>query len=447
LNVVQSYWFNPDINSIQIFGKDIRTLLTVICQKIFFESKHSYYNYGPIEISKSGMDLQIGSDANVLPYVSTEKDGHRHTVVVTDRVYEYQHLKNIVTQVCSRGVDPNNPNTRAHLKSDDQILNLCLLSLMLDLGLFSELKGCLNLPFLRSLKHGSDTRELQVEISNLISEFDKANKDSVSRIQVEAMIFEASYKFMVNKNFSVYSDEFKLLNQLNSDPVYHRYLMLVKIYISLCQINKSSEVDYYKIRCNKDFRIVIPLSFSKATSDYLDFVTKRHNFSERDGFIFYDNLPLFDLRPQQPDIHLFKMRFDAGGPVQSMVKYIEISNMFKACNLDAKGPISSSTDSTNQAYIFFIADTTLMVEISSRGALTLKINQIPIEIATIFFNPAISFVPCFKYVDSQDVILFTSKNLHYLVDSGGQFNENYYGMKHNLIECISSEEIYVDLND
>jgi len=242
LNVVQSYWFNPDINSIQIFGKDIRTLLTVICQKIFFESKHSYYNYGPIEISKSGMDLQIGSDANVLPYVSTEKDGHRHTVVVTDRVYEYQHLKNIVTQVCSRGVDPNNPNTRAHLKSDDQILNLCLLSLMLDLGLFSELKGCLNLPFLRSLKHGSDTRELQVEISNLISEFDKANKDSVSRIQVEAMIFEASYKFMVNKNFSVYSDEFKLLNQLNSDPVYHRYLMLVKIYISLCQINKSSEV-------------------------------------------------------------------------------------------------------------------------------------------------------------------------------------------------------------
>jgi len=130
-----------------------------------------------------------------------------------------------------------------------------------------------------------------------------------------------------------------------------------------------------------------------------------------------------------------------------MVKYIEISNMFKACNLDAKGPISSSTDPTNQAYIFFIADTTLMVEISSRGVLTLKINQIPIEIATIFFNPAISFVPCFKYVDSQDVILFTSKNLHYLVDSGGQFNENYYGMKHNLIDCISSEEIYVDLND
>jgi hypothetical protein len=167
--------------------------------------------------------------------------------------------------------------------------------------------------------------------------------------------------------------------------------------------------------------------------------------------------------------------------------------MFKACNLDAKGPISSSTDPTNQvssrdvhisityfnliylcinpfrnlypspiqfaccqsptqyalsqAYIFFIADTTLMVEISSRGVLTLKINQIPIEIATIFFNPAISFVPCFKYVDSQDVILFTSKNLHYLVDSGGQFNENYYGMKHNLIDCISSEEIYVDLND
>ena len=38
------------------------------------------------------------------------------------------------------------------------------------------------------------------------------------------------------------------------------------------------------------------------------------------------------------------------------------------------------------------------------------------------------------------MILFTSRQLHYLVDKGGQFNENYYGMKHELIECITSEQ-------
>ena len=40
------------------------------------------------------------------------------------------------------------------------------------------------------------------------------------------------------------------------------------------------------------------------------------------------------------------------------------------------------------------------------------------------------------------MILFTSRQLHYLVDKGGQFNENYYGMKHELIECITSEQAH-----
>lgn len=50
-------------------------------------------------------------------------------------------------------------------------------------------------------------------------------------------------------------------------------------------------------------------------------------------------------------------------------------------------------------------------------------------------------------ISVQDVILFTSPNIHYLVDKSGQFNENYYGMKHELIECILSEQVFVDLND
>ena len=66
---------------------------------------------------------------------------------------------------------------------------------------------------------------------------------------MEQLIFEASYKFILNKKFAVSSKTFELIRQLNADPVYHQYLLLCKIYISLCQINKSVEVDYYKVDC------------------------------------------------------------------------------------------------------------------------------------------------------------------------------------------------------
>jgi hypothetical protein len=33
LNVAECYWHNPDLNSIQVFGKDIRAVLVVSCQK------------------------------------------------------------------------------------------------------------------------------------------------------------------------------------------------------------------------------------------------------------------------------------------------------------------------------------------------------------------------------------------------------------------------------
>ena len=45
------------------------------------------------------------------------------------------------------------------------------------------------------------------------------------------------------------------------------------------------------------------------------------------------------------------------------------------------------------------------------------------------------------------MILFSSPNIHYLVDQGGQFCTDYYGMRHELIDCIKSEEVYVDLID
>ena len=51
----------------------------------------------------------------------------------------------------------------AKLKSDDPVLNLSLLSLLLDFGLYDKYADCLNLPFLHSLKR-KNTRELQVNI-------------------------------------------------------------------------------------------------------------------------------------------------------------------------------------------------------------------------------------------------------------------------------------------
>ena len=53
LNVTEQYWQNPDLNSIQVFGKDVRALLcTACCQKIFFHEGHpGFYHYGPIMLS------------------------------------------------------------------------------------------------------------------------------------------------------------------------------------------------------------------------------------------------------------------------------------------------------------------------------------------------------------------------------------------------------------
>ena len=61
-------------------------------------------------------------------------------------------------------------------KTDDVVLNLCLLSLLLDFGLSEQLLAsliCLSVPW-----HGdglADKRQLQVEVSNWLHEFDKRN--------------------------------------------------------------------------------------------------------------------------------------------------------------------------------------------------------------------------------------------------------------------------------
>jgi|TARA_B100000085_G_scaffold261801_1_gene266449 hypothetical protein len=39
------------------------------------------------------------------------------------------------------------------------------------------------------------------------------------------------------------------------------------------------------------------------------------------------------------------------------------------------------------------------------------------------------------------VILFCSPQIRHHVDTAGQFDVNYYGMKHELIDCITSEQV------
>jgi hypothetical protein len=223
-------------------------------------------------------------------------------------------------------------------------------------------------------------------------------------------------------------------------------------------------VDYYKVKCNGKFQTIIPQNFSKTTGEYLEKISKQYTFSEKDRIIVYDDLPLFDLRLPQPEINLHTVRFDPPTTeVQSMVKYVEIKNAFQTLSIvvpqspqsprrhssleeEAKNQESLSV-SPQQQCLVFIADNALLMDVSSNGLVAIRINRILVEIATIFFNKAISFVPCFKYSDSEDVILFASPNIKLHVDNAGQFCSDYYGMKHELIECIGSHEVFVDLND
>jgi len=202
LNVVQEYWRNPDLSNIHVFGKDIRTLIAISTQKIFFDPENhcGSYHYGVLEVVSGGyynseptMDLAVGSSLHYLtPSVSqTHNRRNGNKLVITDRAFEFGYLKQIIEGI----FDSANGD---RFKADNEVLNLCLLSLMLDFGLYNEkYAGLLNLPFLQDLQHRSDTRELQVEVANRIHEFDRNNTDSsVSRSQVEDLLYECAYKFI-----------------------------------------------------------------------------------------------------------------------------------------------------------------------------------------------------------------------------------------------------------
>lgn len=99
-------------------------------------------------------------------------------------------------------------------------------------------------------------------------------------------------------------------------------------------------------------------------------MTGRYTFSERGGFIHYGETPLFDVRSSQPEIHLYKLRFAAGGEAQSMVKYIEFSNAFKAVGSEGN-------------FVLFIADNALLVDVEEG---VVRVNRIRIEMASVFLG-------------------------------------------------------------
>ena len=166
LNVMECYWHNPDLNNIQVFGKDIRRLLAISCQKIFFQedSKRGFYHYGVFEPETRGsyfrnadMDLAVASNVGYINPSVSRSESRQNVLVITDRVYEFHYLRNLLAGMFDRAGG-------AKVKSDNIVLNLCLLSLMLDFGLYEMYGGLLNLPYMQSLARLDDKRQLQVEI-------------------------------------------------------------------------------------------------------------------------------------------------------------------------------------------------------------------------------------------------------------------------------------------
>ena len=102
--------------------------------------------------------------------------------------------------------------------------------------------------------------------------------------------------------------------------------------------------------------------------------------------------------------------------------------------------------STSDKYLLFVADAALRVDATPTGV-EVRVNQTRVEVCAAFFNDAVSFVPCFTYADSEDAVLLASRHITYHVDGGGQHHVDYYGMKHEVVECIDSDECFVDLND
>ena len=136
------------------------------------------------------LDLAVAADhSQVTPGCSTGRSDACNVIAV-DRVFERSYLQRALEGLMSR-VD-------GEIRTDDAEINLALLSLLLDFGLF-RYASLLRLPSLPAAGRG-DLRQLQVEVSDSIHERDKkTTQDGVTRLRVEDLLFEVAHKFLVNR--------------------------------------------------------------------------------------------------------------------------------------------------------------------------------------------------------------------------------------------------------
>ena len=76
---------------------------------------------------------------------------------------------------------------------------------------------------------------------------------------MEELLFEASYKFIVNKKFPVRSRAFELLQQLSADPAYHQYVLLCKVRSYTLQVTS------YKLRVTS-YKLQMYMHMSRRTT-------------------------------------------------------------------------------------------------------------------------------------------------------------------------------------
>ena len=126
LSVVERYSAESDLTGLQLFGKDVRSLLAISCQKLVDDASHSSYAYGPIQMNTHGeLDLAAAADhAQVVPGCTSGR-GDATNVIAVDRVFERSYLQRALEGLMSR-VD-------GEIRTDDAEINLALLLIIVGL--------------------------------------------------------------------------------------------------------------------------------------------------------------------------------------------------------------------------------------------------------------------------------------------------------------------------
>ena len=177
LSVVERYWRNPDLTGLQLFGKDVRSLLAISCQKLVDDSSHSSYAYGPIQMTTHGdLDLAVAADHSQVTPGCTSGRSDACNVIAVDRVFERSYLQRALEGLMSR-VD-------GEIRTDDAEINLALLSLLLDFGLF-RYASLLRLPSLPAAgREGNLSKDAYLNNPKSNSNDNKARLISASSVRI-----------------------------------------------------------------------------------------------------------------------------------------------------------------------------------------------------------------------------------------------------------------------